>query len=531
VKVYDIDLLHQMASHLEGLEKDLDSKAKSLETDYIRPDQIKDQIEESQDRIRLIESGLEPKTKELESTEKLLEEIPDAVTLKKVYELSIKLESLQREIELKSEGLDEDLTLAGIVDASATILNARLDALEKGRERIEGEKKSIKSKIQDVDREIGIISGIHQDLEDKIQTLTKAGADDIVECPTCAKPLSSDERDRLVSEYKTTIENGEIRINELEGEKKDLVVTSDDFDDQLTRMSKSQDAVKRVSQGQKRVNLTTEELTKARQELALLLEESGIKSIDTLLKNYKVESLLDLQKKVVKFETNLKALRKEILESEENIQREQERITNLQLKQTDMERIGAEIVELENMNEHTKYVRRRLVSGFVTDYVFQKRLLGIIRGATNPYVRAFTNGQYTSIDLEPTPAKGRSGPGLILKIWDERDQAWKKTSQLSYGDRTAISLGLRMGISRTMSSIRPLKDSPVVTPRVRSVLLDEPLGGLDKSRREAVVRTLVNDQSFEQILLITHTDIQGWEGIPVIDVSKTGAASNAVLEM
>jgi ABC-type transport system involved in cytochrome bd biosynthesis fused ATPase/permease subunit len=82
-----------------------------------------------------------------------------------------------------------------------------------------------------------------------------------------------------------------------------------------------------------------------------------------------------------------------------------------------------------------------------------------------------------------------------------------------------------------MSSIRPLKDSPVVTPRVRSVLLDEPLGGLDKSRREAVVRTLVNDQSFEQILLITHTDIQGWEGIPVIDVSKTGAASNAVLEM
>ena len=183
------------------------------------------------------------------------------------------------------------------------------------------------------------------------------------------------------------------------------------------------------------------------------------------------------------------------------------------------------------MNEHEKYVRRRLVRGFVTDYVFQKRLLGIIRGATNPYVQSFTNGQYTAIDLEPTPAKGRSGPGLILKIWDERDKAWKKTSQLSYGDRTAISLGLRMGISRTMSSIRPLKDSPVTTPRVRSVLLDEPLGGLDKARREAVVRNLVNDQSFEQILLITHTDVQGWEGIPVIDVSKTGAASNAVLEL
>ena len=88
---------------------------------------------------------------------------------------------------------------------------------------------------------------------------------------------------------------------------------------------------------------------------------------------------------------------------------------------------------------------------------------------------------------------------MILKIWDERDKAWKKTTQLSYGDRTAISLGLRLGISRTMSSIRPLKDSPILIPRVRTVLLDEPLGGLDKLRREAVVRTLVNDQSFEQI--------------------------------
>ncbi len=67
-------------------------------------------------------------------------------------------------------------------------------------------------------------------------------------------------------------------------------------------------------------------------------------------------------------------------------------------------------------------------------------------------------------------------------------------------------------------------------PRVRTVLLDEPLGGLDKHRREAVVRTLVNDQSFEQILLITHTDVQGWEGVPVIEVSKTGTASNAVLK-
>ncbi len=531
VKIYDVDLLHQMSNHLESLEKDLDSRVKALELDYTRPDQIDTQIEGCKDRIRHIESGLDQKKQEIESTDKMLEEIPDVKVLKKIHELGTKIESLQREVELKSEGLDEDLTLAGIVNASAGILNARLDALEKGRKRIEGERKGIKGKIQAMDREIGLISGTNDDLEDKIQTLIESGAEDVIECPTCAKPLSPDDRKRLVSEYKETIETGEARLKELEREKRDLVVASDDFDEQLTRMSKSEDAVKRVSQGQKKVDKTKEKVAKAEEEFSTVLKEGEIESVDTLLKQYKVESVLDLQKNVVKFETNLKALRKETSESEGTIQREQDTISELQGKKSDMERIGAEIVELENMNEHAKYVRRKLVSGFVTDYVFQKRLLGIIRGATNPYVQSFTNGQYTAIDLEPTQAKGRSGAGLILKIWDERDQAWKKTSQLSYGDRTAISLGLRMGISRTMSSIRPLKDSPVVTPRVRSVLLDEPLGGLDKSRREAVVRNLVNDQSFEQILLITHTDIQGWEGIPVIDVSKTGAASNAVLEM
>ncbi len=531
VKVYDIDLLNQMSNHLESLEKEIESKIKALESDYTRPEEIEKQIVNCQARITRFESVFDLRKKEIKSTEKMLQEIPDANVLKKIHDLSTSIENLQREIEVKSEGLETDLTQAGVVDTSAKILNARLDSLEKGRKRIEGEKKRIKGRIQTLDQEIGSISGRNNDLKEKIQTLSDAGVEDIIECPTCAKPLSSTERKKLVAEYKTTIKEGEVKIRDSESEKKQLIATSDDYDDQLSRMSKSEDAVKRVSQGQKRVDQTKEKESKIELELAGLLKENGIKNVSTLLKKYKMNSILDLQKNVVSLEATLTALRKETSESEKNIQREQDMISELQEKQTYMKHIGAEIVQLQNMNEHAKYVRRKLVSGFVTDYVFQKRLLGIIRGATNPYVRSFTNGQYTAVDLEPTPAKGRSGPGLILKIWDERDQAWKKTSQLSFGDRTAISLGLRMGISRTMSSIRPLKDSPVVTPRVRSVLLDEPLGGLDKIRREAVVRNLINDQSFEQILLITHTDVQGWEGVPVIDVSKTGASSNAILEL
>ncbi|MFW9963670.1 MAG: AAA family ATPase [Candidatus Sifarchaeia archaeon] len=531
IKVYDIDLLNQMSSHLESLEKDVDSKINSLKSNYIRPEQIEEMVTERQDEINRLESVLSLKKKEIESTAKILEELPNAEILKKVQELSKNLESLQQEVEVKIEGLKDDIALAGVVDASPKVLNARLDALEQGRKRIEKERKEIRSKVQRLDQDIGMISGTKHDLEEKIQILTAAAVDDIIECPTCAKPLSVEERKKLVAEYKTTINDGETKRKELELAKKELMTSSDDFEDQLSRMSKSEDAVKRASQGQKRVDQTKEKLSKVEQEFSTLLEKYDIKSVNNLLKKFNMPTILELHEKVISLTSALKALRKETIESEDNIQREKAKIIELQGKQSQMEQIGSEIVELEIMNEHAKYVRRRLVSGFVTDYVFQKRLLGIIRGATNPYVRSFTNGQYTAIDLEPTPAKGRAGPGLVLRIWDERDQAWKKTSQLSYGDRTAISLALRMGISRTMSSIRPLKDSPIVTPRVRSVLLDEPLGGLDKNRREAVVRNLINDQSFEQILLITHTDVQGWQGIPVIDVTKDGAFSNAILEM
>lgn len=531
VKIYDIDLLHQMSSHLESLEKDIQSKVSAMEIDYIRPEQVDEQIEGCQTRIREYETGLGQKKDELKTSEKLLDGIPDSDVLKKIHDLVAKIDTLRREVEVKLEGLESDLKDAGVVDASAKILNARLDALEKGRKRIENERKGLQGKIQKLDREIGSITGANQDLEEKIETLEAAGAGDIIECPTCAKPLSQTEKEKLVDEYKATVQVGKTKIGNLEKEKRDLVAASDEFEKQLTRMSKSEDAVKRASQGQKRVDQAKELVSKSEEKYAKLLTDSGIKNIDTLLKKFGKESVLDLRNEVTSLETSLKALRIQISEIERNIQREQDEITKLEGKRSEMERIGSEIAELKNMNEHAKYVRRKLVSGFVTDYVFQKRLLGIIRGATNPYVRSFTNGQYTAIDLEPTAAKGRGGAGLLLKIWDERDQAWKKTSQLSFGDRTAISLGLRMGISRTMSSIRPLKDSPVVTPRVRSVLLDEPLGGLDKTRREAVVRNLVNDQSFEQILLITHTDVQGWEGIPAIDVSKTGVSSNAVLEM
>ncbi|MFX1482722.1 MAG: AAA family ATPase [Promethearchaeota archaeon] len=529
VKVYDIELLNRMTGHLEDLENDIKLKVEALETDYQKPEHIQQQIQEHQDRIRQHKESQKTKKRDIKAIEKQLGSSPNIAAIKQIQQLNSKLENYQEEIEEDTQQLDKVLTQAGLVSANEKMVTARLEFLNLEKTRIAAERKTNDISKQEVDQEIGKISGTKDDLEEKIQVLEDAGSDDVIECPTCSKPLSKAERKKLIKEYRDTIKERESQRQELARERVQLVTASKSFESRLVEIEKSVNATERVAEAQKKVNEVQKKAKETVSALSEVLKSCKIKTVKDLLRKFSVESVLDLQDKVSRLEESLRKIKSDLSEDDESITNEEIRISELQGLQSEMEKRGKDIEELERIDEHTKYVRRKLVNGFVTDYVFQKRLIGIIRGATNPYVRSFTNGQYTSVDLEPTPSKGRAGPGLILKIWDERDKAWKKTSQLSFGDRTAISLALRLGISRTMSSIRPLKDSPILMPRVRSVLLDEPLGGLDKARREAVVRNLVNDQSFEQIFLITHTDVQGWQGVPVIEVSKTGTTSDAIL--
>jgi exonuclease SbcC len=518
VEIYDIDILNRMSNHLDNFESTLESRTNALMTDYRAPEDLQQQVKQCKARISQYDESIKKRTEEITSTEKLLKDIPDAESLKKLSELTLEIEQERRDFERRKKGLDSDLAQAGLLNADESIIHARLDSLLREKERVESEREELLADIQTVDQEIGQIKGINSDLNEKIESLTQITSDDEnAVCPTCSKPLSPKERNNLVNEYKKSIKISTSKIKELENNRNQYSSNIKKIDLRLREISRISDAAEKVQETKKQVDEVQLEITKSEQDLTELLGVVGVANIGALLERFNVSSLHDLQMRVAKIEGT--------------IQQEEILISELEGKEVLMKQMGAEIQELKSLNEHAKYVRRKLVSGFVADYVFQKRLLGIIRSATNQYVRFFTSGQYTSIDLEPTPSTKRSGPGLLLRIWDERDQAWKKPNQLSYGDRTAISLGLRLGISRTMSSIRPLRDSPIHTPRVKSVLLDEPLGGLDKVRREAVLSNLVNDKNFEQILLITHTDVQGWEGVPIIEVAKAGLGSTAILEI
>jgi exonuclease SbcC len=534
VKVYNIELLGQMTKQLENLEGDLSNQIGVLQEDYRAPEVIREQIVDARARIEQDEAELKTIETELKKNENMLKSLPDPKDLQTIADHLDDLKLQGHEQTQIMKNIEKALESAGIADANGRIINARLVSLKKETKALESDKEEANTEASRIEREIGTYAGMITDLREKVTTLEKSKDSESEEqaiCPTCQKPLSEEAREKLLVEYKEIISEYETKIGQLTKAGEAIPARIREIDKRLQAIPQAEYAVTRVRDQQKDIQRISASMEKTAKKLGKILQKIDVESVENLLKIHKASDISELQTRLSTLQVALNSLKTSELSSKKRIEREKVQVKDLERKEVKMKELGARITTLEDLREHARYVRRKLVSGFIADYVFQKRLIGIIRKASNQYVNAFTNGQYTSIDLEPTPPKGRSGPGLLLKIWDERDKAKKKTSQLSFGDRTAISLGLRLGISRTMSSIRPFKDSPAVIPRVRSVLLDEPLGGLDSIRRLSVVKNLVNDESFEQIFLITHTDVSGWEGVPVIEVSKSGSASNAILAL
>ncbi|MHA1246747.1 MAG: AAA family ATPase [Candidatus Thorarchaeota archaeon] len=532
-RVYNIKILEDMSRHLGNLEDDLSIRIKTLRDEYTRPEVLEEQLAQTQARVTELEAEASEKQEELKTRREAFDRLPDPALIDQLDRLLQRISEIERDIERIKREKERDLKEAGLPVSASEAIAKRQKVLRKQVERIDKEISALTTQVAEIDQEIGAIGGREKDLRKKIQALRAVSADSegVARCPTCSKPLTAEERDSIVAEYESEIESGKQRLSEITKQRKSAESRIRELRDRLSQTESALQAVNRAASRDNELQQVMESLESAKSGLESTLREAGVKDIASLLETYGAKELSGLKTRHGVLKEQIRALENRLAQIDREIGRARAEIAAVEKRIEKMRQIGAEIQEMESIRDHTKYVRLNLVRGFVADWVFQKRLIGIIRTATKQYVTEFTNGQYTQIDLIPTPPRGRSGPGLALSIRDERDNVTKTKEKISFGDRTAISLALRLGISRTMSSIRPLKDSPALSPRVRCVLLDEPLGGLDRQRRLSVVANLVNDKSFQQILLITHTDIQSWQGVPVIDVQKTDGGSTAVLRL
>ncbi|NWF95101.1 MAG: AAA family ATPase [Candidatus Thorarchaeota archaeon] len=534
LKVYNIELIEQMEGQLNHLEKDIEGKLKDKRTSYERPETAEAYASQIRESVKQLQRAHDGKNEELKTVQSQLASLPARAAIRALHDLSAAIDRKSAELAERQEVLQNALDEAGLMDTDPSLIEARQRQLEREMERLNSLQTTIDSRISEIDQQTGHINGVARDFGAKIAVLESAvrvSARADMLCPTCQKPLTSDECNHILSEYRQSISQGELTLKELKAERSRLAGESRETRASMVVVEGALKGLSRLRSRQSEVEASKKQLEEKEAELQAVLRTLGVKSIESLLKKHGVDAVVDLHTLIEQTSTRYESLKGELESFEQRLQDEQRALAEQEAKVILMRQLQAEIESLEKILEHTRYVRRKLVKSFVADYVFQKRLIGIVRGATNRYVREFTSGQYTSIDLVPTSASGIGGQGVALKVQDARDNALKKTSQLSYGDKTAVSIGLRLGISRTMSSVRPLRGSPAVSPRVRCVLLDEPLGGLDKTRRAAVIDGLTRDHSFKQIFLITHTDVQGHEDVPTIDVTRTGASSEARLHI
>jgi DNA repair exonuclease SbcCD ATPase subunit len=269
------------------------------------------------------------------------------------------------------------------------------------------------------------------------------------------------------------------------------------YEEQLSQNNKQkQDIVGSISQLTTQMRDTLLELSSTR--LDELLSGFQCNTIDELIIKRKIlENIItDRQKPLDMMKMQILSLSDDIRNREANIAKLSQR-EELMLKK-------------ENELRHVKYLRGE-IDGFISNYVVEGKMVGLLRQATNHYLTQLTEDRYTIDNISSTMRRvggGMESHGLEITLMDSMDNMIKNKEQLSGGDETALGLALRIAISKLMARIKPFKNSEKRPPIINSIIMDEPMASLDSNRRRILLNILTQDKSFNQIFLVTHTDIE-----------------------
>ncbi|MGH9926924.1 MAG: hypothetical protein ACRD5B_16270, partial [Nitrososphaeraceae archaeon] len=252
------------------------------------------------------------------------------------------------------------------------------------------------------------------------------------------------------------------------------------------------------------------EIDQLKSKLQEYLQELLVTSLDDLLKNLQCSAVDEIIIKRKTMENSLGAKKRfldilttQALMLKDDIKNRESNIKKLSQKVRIMS-------EKENELRHVKYLRGE-IDGFISNYVVEGKMVGVLRYATNEYIAQLTEGRYTIDNISSTIRRVRGGMesyGLEITLMDSKDNVIKNKDQLSGGDETALGLALRIAISKLMARIKPFKNSERKPPIINSIIMDEPMASLDSSRRRILVSMLTQARSFKQVFLVTHTETE-----------------------
>lgn len=285
----------------------------------------------------------------------------------------------------------------------------------------------------------------------------------------------------LVKNFKERIESEKIKLEKM---KKEINIFNKEKNDILLKLQSN------------RSNLQT------------YCDDIKVLNIHNLLANFNCNSIDELISKRLNITVRIEEKAKTI----ENIQGDISYLTE------EIEIRGKKIISLRVAEEKLKekeYLLKHVlfllgeVDGFISTDIVEGRLSDVLMKNTNFYLIPFTEGRYEIANISSTmrKIKDRISHGLTLTLVDNKDHITKNKEQLSGGDESALGLALRISISKLMSTIRPFKHVEKKVPMINFIIMDEPMTSLDEFRRNVIMNILMKDQSFKQIFLISHAEI------------------------
>jgi DNA repair exonuclease SbcCD ATPase subunit len=268
----------------------------------------------------------------------------------------------------------------------------------------------------------------------------------------------------------------------------------------------------------------------ATSKLDNILADLKYASVEVILKDFAVDSLESLRDLRIALERDYQNNAERVKELKAEVKKQMEELKYLKETISQLNQKEKEKKKKEERLKHVRYLRTT-VGGFISEYIIQTRLFSALKDATNNYLFAFTTGRYQVQEIYSTShvvRGGRETIGVDLTLNDLMDGFQKFRGNLSGGDKVALGLALRMAISRLMARVRPFKTEKLRAPIINCLIMDEPLASLDYMRRPSVMNSLIQDQSFRQIFLITHTQLEGIDASKVhrILVKSEGGNSN-----
>jgi exonuclease SbcC len=277
-----------------------------------------------------------------------------------------------------------------------------------------------------------------------------------------------------------------------------------EFETEISRLElKIQEKENRIQKLiQEKETIVNEKLKNEKQKQGLL-NKLGINTINVMLERFNVSKLHDIVTAIQVLFQEKKEKLSQYNSLQNDINEGNIRLNKLLDEINKLDDIEKQIRQEESTIKHHDVLIKPYLEQFISQEVIQNKLFKSLRSVVSKYLQQFTYGQYKMNEIVIT--KHGKTHGVSITLTDLIDGLEKDKDMLSGGDKAALGLALRMGISELMGHIRPFRSSGLHPIYFKTIILDEPLGSLDTARREGVLAALMNNKAFNQIFLITHT--------------------------